>query len=209
MARQQTTPTPARDAFVKLEAKLPELYRRQHDLRAERAKIERVSKAGVAAVMAVEPPDASADIDTPAMALLNGAATEALPGKMGSEGARLHGVMRDIQIVDRAVVIAQGQLLTAAIAASRESGSENLETTRELHRQRALLLISLLQLNEKIETHRVNTAVGGICADGPMEGFTARLFGVGVAPTVFNLWPRKYLAACLAAAVISKKEFNI
>jgi hypothetical protein len=138
--------------------------------------------------------------------LLNGAAIAPVSPKKGNEGVRLHGLYREIQIVDRAIVIAENQLRTATIAASRESAAESLDQTHALHRQRALLLVSLLDLNNKIEAHRINSAVGGFSADGPMEGYTARLFGTAANPSPLNHWPRRYIAACVAAGVITQKE---
>jgi hypothetical protein len=212
MAKQITDPTDpttaARDAFARLEAKLPELRTKRDSLVAEMVPIERVSKAGVPAVMAMEPPDAAKDVEAPAYALLNGAAIAPMFSKKGNDGVRLYALQREIQIIDRAIVIAEGQLRTATLAASREAAAEGLDQTRALHRQRALVLISLLELNDKIEAHRVNSAVGGISADGPMEGFTARLFGTAANPSPLNHWPRRYIAACLAAGVITKKELN-
>lgn len=171
-------------------------------------KIERVSPMGIASVFAVEPPDNTKDIEAPAWELLNGASIASMPSKAGVEAVRLHGIQRELRIVDRAIKIAEGQALTASIAAARESSAESLDQTRALHRQRALLLVSLLDLNEKIESHRISTAVGGVCADGPLEGFTARLYGASTNPSPLNHWPRRYIAACLAAGVISKKEVN-
>lgn len=207
MAKQTTEPTAsAREAFVRLANKIPELRTLRGGLVAEIVKIERVSKAGVASVMAVEPPDESKDIEAPAFALLNGAAIAPMSSKKGIEGVRLHALQRELLIVDRALVIAEGQIRISSIAASREASAEGLDQTRALHRQRALLLVSLLDLNDKIEAHRVDTAVGGVYADGPMEGYTARLFGTGSNPSPLNHWPRRYIAACLAAGIITKKE---
>jgi hypothetical protein len=96
---------------------------------AEAVKLERVSKAGVPAVMATEPPDEAKDIEAPAYALLNGAAIAPMQSKNGNDGVRLYAVLREIQIVDRAIVIAEGQLRTATIAASRESAADGLDQT--------------------------------------------------------------------------------
>jgi hypothetical protein len=115
-----------------------------------------VSNAGVASVFAMDPPDETKDIEAPAYELLNGASIAGMPSKKGTEAVRLHAIQREMRIVDRAIKIAEGQVLTASIAAARESADEGLDQTRALHRQRALLLISLLDLNDKIEAHRLS-----------------------------------------------------
>jgi hypothetical protein len=210
MAKQQITETTpsAREIFEKINAKLPELREQRSALAAEAAKIERVNRAGVPAVFATEPPDESRDIESPAYELLNGASIAALPSKRGGEPVRLYAIQHELRIVDRAIKIAESQVLTASVAAARESSAAGLDQTNALHRQRALLLVSLLHLNETIEAHRISTAVGGVCADGPLEGFTARLFGTGTVRSPLNHWPHHYLEACLAAGVITKKDLT-
>jgi len=70
-------------------------------------------------------------------------------------------------------------------------------------------LISLLKRNDKIEGLRSSLVVAGIYPAGPMEGYTARLFGSGSNPSPLNHWPRRYIAACLEAGVISKKDLEV
>jgi hypothetical protein len=203
-----TSPSSALAAFEKLQLKIPELRDRRRELAQQIAGIENVSRSGVPAVTATDPLDEAEDTTAAAFEMLNGSAIAAMPPKSLNDGVRLHNLQREFQKVGRAIEIGERQLITASIDAARESAAANLEQTQALHRQRALLLVSLLDLNEKIETLRLKVAVGGVSADGPLENFTARLFGAGIGPTVFNLWPRKYLAACLDAGIITKKELN-
>ena len=167
-----------------------------------------MSPQGIASVVAAPPPDGSLDIEAPAYALLNGSAINPMPSKRGDESAKLYALQRELKIVDRAIQIARDQASTVSIAASREVAAENLDQINAMHRQRALLLISLLKLNDKIERARASLVVAGIYPAGPMENYTARLFGTGTNPSPLNHWPRRYIAACLEAGVITKKDLE-
>lgn len=200
--------TAARDAFAKIQAKIPELSERRRKLAAEIVAIEQVGIAGVPLVFAMEPPDETKNLDAPAFALLNGAAIGAAPSRENDPAVKLHALQREIAIIDRAIVFAERQAAVAANAASREASAEYEETSRALHRHRALLIISLLKANADIEALRARTSVGGSSADSVMEGFTLRLFGLPSHPSPMNTWPRRYLEACVAAGVITQDEIT-
>jgi hypothetical protein len=211
MARtaQPTTTKPenaAREAFAKIQAKIPELSERKRLIATQIVAIEQVGPAGVPLVFPAEPPDQSKNLDAPAFALLNGAAIGAAPSKASDPAVKLNSLQRELAVIDRAIVLAQGQAAIAASAASREAAAEYQETSRALHRHRALLIVSLLKANEDIEALRARTSVGGSSADSSLEGFTLRLFGLQSTPSPWNTWPRRYLDACVEAGVITKDE---
>ncbi|MGR4929288.1 hypothetical protein ACIPUD_21185 [Bradyrhizobium sp. CAR08] len=198
--------TAAREAFAKINAKIPELSDRRRQVARQIVEIEQVGPAGVPLVFPVEPPDESKNLDAPAFALLNGAAVGPAPSKASDPAVKLNSLQRELAVIDRAIVLAQGQANLAASAASREAAEEYKETSRSLHRHRALLIVSLLKANEDIEALRGRTAVGGSSADSSLEGFTIRLFGLPSTPSHWNIWPRRYLDACVEAGVITKDE---
>lgn len=211
MAKQQITPpvksdTVARDAFAKIQAKIPELSERRRKLTAQIVEIEQVGPAGVPLVFPTEPPDESRDLDPAAFQLLNGAAIGPAPSKASDPAVVLHGLRRELAVIDRAILLAQGQVAKAAHSAAHEASDEFRETGRALHRHRAMLIVSLLKANEDIEALRTRASVGGAYADSTLDGFTLRLFGLPSQPSPLNTWPRRYLDACLAAGIITEDE---
>lgn len=212
---KQITPSPikpdtaARDAFAKIQAKIPELAERRHRLTAQIIEIEQAGPAGVPLVFPSEPPDESRDLDPAAFQLLNGAAIGAAPTKARDPSVVLYGLQRELAVIDRAIVLAQGQVVKAANSAAREASDEFRETSRALHRHRAMLIVSLLKANEDIEALRTRASVGGVSADSTLDGLTLRLFGLPSTPSPWNTWPRRYLDLCIEAGVITKEEAKL
>jgi hypothetical protein len=212
MAKQNTPPplplenTSARGAFANLNAKISELGVRRTTLTAQIVKIEKIGPSGVPLVFAIEAPDDSNDITGPAFELLNGAAIGPGYSKADDPSAMLYALKRQLAIVDRAIDLAHGQIVAASVHASREAAEEQMETSRALHRHRALLIVSLLKSNEQIEELRTRSAFGGSRADSSLDGFTLRLFGLPSQPSPMNTWPRRYLDACVSAGVVTAEE---
>ena len=70
-----------------------------------------------------------------------------------------------------------------------------------LQRERALTLVSLRDINEKIEGIRP-----GLPPNPPLDNFTIKLGGTSERPGVTGLWIESYLKQALAERIIDEDE---
>jgi hypothetical protein len=70
-----------------------------------------------------------------------------------------------------------------------------------LQRKRALLLVSLRDLNERLEG--IRPALG---ADAPLDGFTPKLGGTDEMPGLSGLWLEQFIRECLLEQVLHEDD---
>ncbi len=212
MAKQiQTNDTdfPALAAFEKIRGKLIDTTSSRERHAREIREIQKPNIAGVAEVIAEKPSDEGDDIEAEAFVMLNGSSIQAAPSRKGGEAARLYDLERLLRIEDRVIQLAGSQTMVAAAAASKEAIDRNREEILATHRRRALCVLELLALNDRVEDLRARVSIGGVTPDFPIDGFTGRLFGRASEPnSPVGHWARQYLQACVAAGLITQKELG-
>jgi hypothetical protein len=72
----------------------------------------------------------------------------------------------------------------------------------DLQRERALTLVSLRELNERIED------IKPTLRNPPLDGYTIKLGGTDETPGMYGLWLEEYIDRAIAARVISEDELK-
>ena len=72
----------------------------------------------------------------------------------------------------------------------------------ELQRERALTLMSLRALNEKLERLRPSLR------NPPLDGYTIKLGGTGQTPGLSGQWLETYIDRAIAARLVSEDEIE-
>jgi hypothetical protein len=80
--------------------------------------------------------------------------------------------------------------------------SNPMQRWLELQRERALTLVSLRALNERLEGLRPSLR------NPPLDGFTAKLGGTGQAPGLSGQWLESYIDRAIAARVLHEDELE-
>ena len=72
----------------------------------------------------------------------------------------------------------------------------------KLQRERALMLVSLRALNERLERLRPSLR------KPPLDGFTVKLGGTGQTPGLSGQWLETYIDRAIAARIVSEDELE-
>ena len=80
---------------------------------------------------------------------------------------------------------------------------QQLQGWMALQRERALMLMSLRDINEKIEDMRPELQ------DPPLDNFTIKLGGTDEQPGISGLWLESYIKQALAERVIREDEIVV
>jgi len=80
--------------------------------------------------------------------------------------------------------------------------SSRMQRWLELQRERALMLVSLRALNEKLERLRPSLR------NPPLDGFTVKLGGTGQTPGLSGQWLESYIDRAIAARVLHEDELE-
>ncbi|MBR1149069.1 hypothetical protein [Bradyrhizobium sp. JYMT SZCCT0428] len=158
-------------------------------------------------VVEINPDDFSYDVDAAAHARLNGAAY-VLASTEKKPGIELFLARRKVKELRRAIELAEQQSFTARQDLGRELLAKHDDEIRALHRDRALVLLKLFQINGELEQMRLKLIREGSGTPHPMDGWSQRLFGLANPNTQLNAWPKKYLAECLKQNIITEKDIE-
>ncbi|MBB4422310.1 hypothetical protein GGD66_000836 [Bradyrhizobium sp. CIR48] len=180
------------------------------DLRKQRvAKLAEILDLESAGAVPREEVREAASIETLALRLLDG---EAAPPSSSlsrrDANARLFQFYLDLEVIDRALSIANHRALVDHGERSRQLVAAHREDWRALQKKRAELLIDLLALNRRIEGLKFSMKSGGQFPGIELDDFTARLFGVGRLHNVPGHWAFEFLKAAAKAGLISEKDFR-
>jgi hypothetical protein len=85
-----------------------------------------------------------------------------------------------------------------------ERKRRKLEQWIALQRRRVLLLATLRDLNEDLES--IRPALG---RDAPLDGFTPRLGGTGYMPGLSGLWLEQYIDEAVAEQIVDEDELAV
>jgi hypothetical protein len=85
---------------------------------------------------------------------------------------------------------------------SRNRNDRRMSRWLALQRERALTLLELRKLNERLEDIRP------LLRDPPLDGYSIKLGGTGETPGVSGLWLEHYLDRALDEHIISEDELQ-
>jgi hypothetical protein len=154
-----------------------------------------------------KPPSLSDEYAEPDRDLINGASYKALP-PANQTNILLHQKLRRADQLKITLAEAEKQMFNAQIDLSREVLAEADAAIRADHRERALLLVRLFQVNESLEARREKMLQAGAIVGHPLDGWTNKFFGTAAPPTPMNDAPKRYLAECIRLGVITAKEIE-
>lgn len=179
-------------------------------LRKQRvAKLAEILDLESAGAVPREDREETTSIEALALRLLDGeAAVPPTSVPRRDANARLFQFYRDLEVIDHALSIAGQRALVEHGARSRQLVAAHANDWRALHKQRAELVIDLLALNRRIEGMRSSMMSGGQFPGIELDGFTARLFGVGRLHNAPGHWAIEFLKAAAKAGLISEKDFR-
>jgi hypothetical protein len=139
--------------------------------------------------------------------LINGASYQALPPANEANIQLFHKLRRSDQL-KLTLSEVEKQLFAATMDLSRELLLEFDPEIRELHRERALLIVQLFRCNRDLETLREKILQrGGVIGHG-LDGWSERFFGTSTPATPLNSWPLKYLAECSRLGIINERDID-
>ncbi|MBR1164238.1 hypothetical protein [Bradyrhizobium elkanii] len=123
-----------------------------------------------------------------------------------SNNHRLFELRRHLEAIDRATLAAERDAQAAHTAHSRQLMAKVQPQWRDLHRQRAQLLVNLIKLNRQIEELKQSVRSGGQYAGMPADEFTPRLFGTGGPQNGANHWAYAYLNAVVTVGYVDRRD---
>jgi hypothetical protein len=121
---------------------------------------------------------------------------------------QLHQKLRRADQLKLTMAEVEKQLFNASIDLSREVLAEQDAAIRADHRERALLLVRLFQVNESLEARRVKMLQAGAIVGHPLDGWSNKFFGTAAPPTALNDAPKRYIAECVRLGICTLKEIQ-
>ncbi|QIG92283.2 hypothetical protein [Bradyrhizobium sp. 6(2017)] len=194
-----STQTPLQSAVAAINAKLLSL---RSELRETSARIVDLEKSGIRPAT-TEPHDR---LKQEARSLVNGASYKPAAVSADHPAIRYEQERRRQEVLKLAVEQAEQDAALASADLGREILATHDAEIKAKHRERALTLIKLMRLNDQIEEFRATLMECGAAVAHPLDGHTAKLFGITSQPSASAAGLRRYLDACVAAGVITKKE---
>jgi hypothetical protein len=152
-----------------------------------------------------EPPTLSDEYSEPDRAIINGASYKALPAA-NQNNILLHQKLRRADQLKITMTEVEKQLFNASIDLSREILAENDAVIRADHRERALLLVRLFQVNASLEARRLKMLEAGAIVGHALDGWTNKFFGTAAPPTPMNDAPKRYLAECIRLGILKESD---
>lgn len=201
MTQKPSTQTPLQIAVAAIHAKLLTL---RSELRECSATIVDLEKSGIRPVNS-EPHDR---LRREARALVNGASYQPVAVSADHPAIRYEQERRRQEVLKLAIEQAENDAALASADLGREILARHDAEIKAKHRERALTLIRVMRLNDEIEEFRANLMESGGTVAHPLDGHTAKLFGITSQPSASAAGLRRYLEACLAAGIITKKELT-
>lgn len=179
------------------------------DLRKQRvAKLAEILDLESAGAVPREEPQETASIEALALRLLDGETAPPITLPRRDANARLFQFYRDLEVIDHALSVAGQRALIEHGARSRQLVAAHHNDWRLLQKQRAELVVDLLALNRRIESLKSSMRSGGQFPGIELDGFTARLFGVGRLQNAPGHWAIEFLKAAAKVGLISEKDFR-
>jgi hypothetical protein len=202
---QKATPmqSEARTAYLALTAKIDEIRGLQREVTREIVALE--SSGAIP-----EPPTLSDEYSEPDHNLINGArfAGAAMP-PANANNISLHQKLRRSEQLKLTMAEVERQLFDAQISLSGELLALYDGELRALHRERALAILKIFEINRDLELLRTKILQSGGVVGHSLDGWSAKLGGTIEQHTKWNDAQRNYLAACISSGVISDEDLEL
>jgi hypothetical protein len=201
MSKQKPGPVAAR---LPIDEKIVDLRKKR------RAALEQILDLEKGGAIPEKPVEGAVNIDHAALLLLDGdggAANHSSPVDP-NPNARLYRLRIDLDIIDRALVLAGQRSLSDHADQSRQLIASHQDEWRDLQRQRAEIVIELLRVNRRIEEFKTAVTSDGQLGNLDLDGYSGRLLGVGCLQNAPGHFAVEFLKSAAKAGLIAERDYK-